>query len=323
MTPFAGIAASLFLPAALAQTALAMPAAQAAEAPSRYITGMEVIHGKPYVMVLVNGKGPFRFIVDTGTGGEAILTPELARLLDLPSAGEAQLNDPTGIGTRSAPMRLIETLEVAGLEFHTIRAVEHSLPTGEGSCQGMLGFPLFKDFLLTLDYPNGRLILEKGKLEADGERSVHPLRIPDGIPVTRLIIGNLELEAQLDSGGAGLALPERLTSQLHFSSSPVLFARGESLSTRFQLKVGKLATDVRLGDITFDRPWVEINPAFPRANFGSCAMQHFVFTFDQITRLVRITGPRKHITLGVTPAPLRLANQPSGKPGDSSLVPVG
>src|ERR1019366_9943587 len=39
---------------------------------------MEVTHGKPYVMVMVNGRGPFRFIIDTGTGGQAIITDELA-----------------------------------------------------------------------------------------------------------------------------------------------------------------------------------------------------------------------------------------------------
>jgi predicted aspartyl protease len=59
---------------------------------------MEVIHGKPYVMVMVNGKGPFRFIIDTGTGGQAIVTSELASQLALPFAGEARLNDPTGKG---------------------------------------------------------------------------------------------------------------------------------------------------------------------------------------------------------------------------------
>jgi hypothetical protein len=48
---------------------------------------MEVLHGKPYVMVKVNGHGPFRFILDTGTGGDAFVTPELASLLDLPEAG--------------------------------------------------------------------------------------------------------------------------------------------------------------------------------------------------------------------------------------------
>jgi hypothetical protein len=283
---------------------------------------MEVTHGKPYVMVTVNGKGPFRFIVDTGTGGDAIITSELAELLGLPLAGEARLSDPTGQGGQTAPLRRIDRLSVAGVEFGAIKAVEHSLPNGEGSCQGMLGFTLFRDFLLTLDYVNGRLILAQGQLQPDGEKSVLPFRMPDGVPIARLTIGNRQVDAQMDSGGAGLSLPEHLVSQLRLSESPTLFASGQSLSTRFQIKVAKLANDVRLGDVTLDQPWVEINPAFPVANFGSCPMQHFTITFDQGNHLVRFDGPRKRITLGVTPTPLRLNYQP-GNAAELALVPVG
>ena len=285
-------------------------------------TGMEVTHGKPYVMVTVNGKGPFRFIVDTGTGGDAIITSELAAQLDLPIVGQAHLNDPTGQGGQDARVRKMDVLRVAGLDFYSVRAIEHALPVGDGACQGMLGFTLFKDMLLTLDYVNGRMILASGELSPDGEKSVLPFRMPDGVPIARMTIGNREIEAQIDSGGAGLSLPERLIPQLRLSAQPTVFAKGESLSTRFQIKVAKLATDVQMGDIILDHPWVEINPAFPLANFGSCALQHFIVTFDQENKLVRLDGPRRRITLGVTPAPLHLTNQP-GNPADLALVPVG
>lgn len=292
-------------------------------APSQvHSASMEVTHGKPYVMVTVNGKGPFRFIVDTGTGGDAMVTSELAHQLDLPLAGEARLNDPTGQGGQNAPIRKLETLRVAGVDFYSVKAVEHELPNSDGACQGMLGFTLFRDFLLTLDYVNGRLDLAEGELSPDGEKSVLPFRMPEGVPIARLKIGDREVEAQIDSGGAGLSLPERLVPQLRLAAQPTVFAKGESLSTRFQIKVAKLATDVHLGDITIDQPWVEINPAFPLANFGSCPLQHFVVTFDQENKLVRLDGPRKRITLGVTPAPLRLTNQP-GHSRDQALVPVG
>lgn len=285
-------------------------------------THMEVIHGKPYVTVTIDGKGPFRFIVDTGTGADAMVTPELASQLDLPLAGEARLNDPTGQGGKNAPIRKLDILRVAGLDFYSIKAVEHALPFGDGSCQGMLGFTLFRDFLLTLDYVNGRMILAQGELAPDGERSVLPFRMPDGVPIARLKIGNRDVEAQIDSGGAGLSLPERLIPQLRLSAEPEAFAKATSLSTRFEIKVAKLATDVHLGDITLDHPWVEINPAFPLANFGACPLQHFTVTFDQENKLVRLEGPHKHITLGVTPAPLRLTHQPA-TPTELALVPVG
>jgi Aspartyl protease len=290
--------------------------------PFVHTAAMEVTHGKPYVMVMVNGRGPFRFIIDTGTGGDAIITSELATQLNLPITGEARLSDPTGHGGQTAPLRHIDSLRVAGVEFSAINAIEHTLPSGDGTCQGMLGFTLFRDFLLTLDYVNGRVTLAEGELIPDGGKTVLPFRSPDGVPIARLTIGNREVDAQIDSGGAGLSLPEQLIPQLRLSASPVVFGKGQSLSTRFQVKVAKLASDVHLGDITLDQPWVEINAAFPLANFGSCPMQHFIITFDQENHLLRFEGPHKRIELGVTPTPLRLENQP-GNPSELALVPVG
>jgi hypothetical protein len=216
----------------------------------------------------------------------------------------------------------MDTLRVAGVDFYSVRAIEHALPFNDGTCMGMLGFPGFKDFLLTLDYVNGRMILASGELTPDGEKSVLPFRMPDGVPIARLKIGNREVEAQIDSGGAGLSFPEWLIPQLRLSADPTVFGKAESLSTRFQIKVAKLATDVHLGDITLNQPWVEINPAFPLANFGATPLQHFTVTFDQENKLVRLDGPRKRITLGVTPAPLRLVNQPENR-NEQARVPVG
>ncbi len=302
-------------------TVLAPPPAPAQTGP--HTAPMEVVHGKPYVMAMVNGKGPFRFILDTGTGGDAIVTPELAALLDLPEAGMTHLNDPSGRSGQPASVRLIDTLSVAGVDFYAIRAVEHTLLNADGPCDGMVGFTLFKGLLLTLDYPHSQITLADGELEPDGDRTVHPFRMPDGVPVADLSIGDLQVGALLVSGGAGLSLPERLVAQLRFSAQPSDFARGQSLSSRFPIKVARLASDVNLGDITFDQPWVEINPAFPLANFGSVPMQHFAITFDQDNLLVRIDGPRKHVTLGVTPSPGRLTNEPLPQPADTKLVPIG
>jgi hypothetical protein len=284
---------------------------------------MEVIHGKPYVMVTLNGKGPFRFIIDTGTGGDAIITPELADELALPAAGSTHLSDPTGVGGQTAPLLMIVSLRVAGVEFTAVKAVRHRLPGDEGSCQGMLGFTLFRNLLLTLDYVNGRVTLATGALTPDNEKSVLPFRMPDGVPVASMRIGSLRVDAQIDSGGAGLSLPEHLASAFKFSARPELIGKGESLSTRFEIKAGKLAPDVRVGEYTLSSPWVEINPAFPLANFGSAPMQHFAITFDQHNLLMRLEGPRKRITLGVTPTPMRLAHVPSYKQADIALIPVG
>jgi predicted aspartyl protease len=78
-------------------------------------------------MVLVNGKGPFRFVVDTGTGGQAFVTSELVDELGLPEAGQIHLNDPSGQGGRKVPMVLIQSIEVAGVQFAGVKAAVHNL----------------------------------------------------------------------------------------------------------------------------------------------------------------------------------------------------
>ncbi|HET7105033.1 MAG TPA: pepsin/retropepsin-like aspartic protease family protein [Terracidiphilus sp.] len=302
---------------------LLLATAIATAQPGQHVTRMEVVHGKPYVMVMVNGKGPFRFVVDTGTGGEALIAPSLADQLHLPAVGESRLVDPSGQGNQKAPILQVQSLNVAGVEFTDVRAIRHQLASEDGSCQGLLGFVLFRDYLLRLDYPERRLALSRGGIKPDGEKSVLPFRMPDGVPIVTIQVAGKDVDAQIDTGGIGLSLPAELASRLKFVSDPALFAISESLATRFKVKAGKLAADVNMGRYTFDDPVVEINPAFPLANLGGYVMQFFAVTFDQNNGLVRLDARKKVFHLNSLPSVLRLQNAPPAKPVDQSLVPVG
>ena len=317
-----GVAVALLVVSAT-QTLPAQDSASLTAQEALHTTRMDVVHDKPYVTAMVNGRGPFRFVVDTGTGGQALVTPELADALGLQAVGQAHLNDPSGLGGKSAPMVLIESLNVAGVEFRGVRAVRHAVNGEDGVCDGLLGFTLFRDYLLTLDYPHRRMTLGVGALTPDGEDSVLPIRMPDGVPIAAMEIGKLRIEALVDSGGDGLSLPEGLVSRLKFAVDPVVFAAGQSFSTRFEIKAAKLAGDVRLGGYTFERPFVEIHAAFPLANFGGCPMQNFAWTFDQKNLLLRMEASRKRFKLTATPTAIRLANAPDYKPQEPGLVPVG
>lgn len=281
-------------------------------------------YGKPYVMVMINGRGPFRFVIDTGTGADALVSPELASVLGLPEIGQAALSDPSGQGSRRAPMVLLDSVEIAGVTFTNVKAVQHSFFAEAGACDGLLGFTLFHDYLLTLDFPNRRVLLEEGELKPDGEKNVLSFRMPDGVPIAQVKIDGLPpAEAQLDSGGGGLVLPESMASKLKFSVPPVIYASGRSIATRFDLKAAKLASDVHIGRYTFPQPVVEIHPAFPLVNFGSPPMQNFAITFDQRNLLVRFAAKERRFKLMMPPSPPRMNNAPVPQRVDASLVPVG
>jgi len=285
---------------------------------------MDLDYGKPYIQVMVNGKGPFRFVIDTGTGGNAMVTPALATQLGLPVVGQASLSDPSGIGGKPTPVVLIDSLEFAGLTFANVRALDHPFFAEAGDCDGILGFTLFRDLLLTLDFPNRLVTVSVGQLTPDGGHSVLPFRMPDGVPIAMLKVDGLEpVEAQLDSGGGGLVLPAELAAQLKYDVDPILWAIGRSVSTKFELKAGRLASDVRLGRYTFTHPVVEIHPAFPLVNFGSPPMQIFAITFDQQNLLVRFSATQRRFSLNAPPSPTRMTHAPPATPPQRHLVPVG
>jgi predicted aspartyl protease len=279
--------------------------------------------GKPYVMVTINGKGPFRFVVDTGTGADAFVSPELADQLKLTSGSSAVVTDPSGQGATRVPMVLLESIELAGVKFYWVKALRHVVTGEAGSCQGMLGFTLFRDYLLTLDFPNRQLVLADGALAPDGEKNVMPFHMPDGVPIMRLRVNGQSVEAQLDSGGGGLTLPVELAAHQKWDVAPVTFATGQTLTTRFDIKAAKLDADVKVGRYTFTHPVVEIHPAFPLVNFGSPPMQSFAITFDQKSLLVQLNASHTRLMLTAPPSPTRLTNEPKPEQTPPHLVPVG
>ncbi|HUX44002.1 MAG TPA: aspartyl protease family protein [Terracidiphilus sp.] len=300
---------------------ISLPArARAQQAP--HFTPMEVVDGKPYVQVTINGQGPYRFLVDTGTGAQALVTTELADVLHLPVEGRAHLVDPSGQGRQHVEMVRLDSLTVAGVRFTQVRALRHPLAGEDSTCQGLLGFALFRQHLLTLDYPNRRLTLATGRLDPDGEHAVLPFRMPAGVPIVPVRVGGKQAEAQVDSGGVGLSLSQELAARVQFSVGPEVFAKGESLSTRFELQAGKLKGDVQLGRYRFQQPLVEINPAFPLVNLGAAVLVNFTATFDQEHQLMRLDARKKTFHINSLPTPMQLRNAPQPKE-NPALVPVG
>ncbi len=269
---------------------------------------MELRHNMPFVQVMVNGKGPFTFGIDTGTGGQALVSPALIQQLKLPITGEEEIGDPSGVNSHKVPAVRIDSLEVAGVEFKNVEAVQHQPSPREGQCDGILGFVLFRNYLLTLDYPGEKLMLESGSLKPDGGNTVIPFTMPDKVPVIELIVGTQKIDAHLDSRGVGLSLPEKFAAGLKFVSDPIVLGRGRTVSNEFEIKGAQLAGDVRLGGYTFPQPFIEINPLLPLANFGAIPLQDFAVTFDQKKLLLRLLAAEKNI---VIQAPQRMGAAPA------------
>ncbi|MBS1804031.1 MAG: aspartyl protease family protein [Acidobacteria bacterium] len=292
-------------------------------APTASMIPIELIHDKPYVMVLVNGHGPYRFLIDTGTGTQALISPELVQELAIPAVGHARLTDPSKQGEQRSDVVWVESIKIGNVEFEEVQAVQHRLFREEQNCQGVLGFPLFEDYLLTLDFPGRRMILSSGTLAERAGGSLVPFQVSDGVPIAAVQIDGVNVDAQIDSGGTGLSLPETVAERMRFESAPVEYGIAESLTTRYSLKAARLRPDVRFGSFVFRKAFVEINSAFPVVNIGSTPLKNFVITFDQQEGLMRVDGKEKVMSVEASPVLMELQNAPQRQASDAKLVPVG
>lgn len=279
---------------------LAAPALPAQD----HSAAMELRHNLPFVQVMVNGKGPFTFGIDTGTGGKALVTPALIQQLNLPEIGKAEVGDPSGRNRKEVSLVRMESLEVAGVAFRDIQAAQFEPSQREGQVDGILGFPLFVDYLLTLDYPKQRLELATGALTPDGGKTVLPFTLKGNVPLIQLKVGSQQIDTHVDSRGPGLSIPEKYAASLKFASEPVVIGHGRTVSNEFEIKGAELDGNVELGGYSFPHPFLIMDPVLPLGNFGAAALQHFAITFDQRNKLLRLHSAEKSIILA---APHRAA----------------
>lgn len=118
---------------------------------------------KPVVLVpvLVNGKGPYQFALDTGAG-QTVVSSELAKELALdPGEKKEALGAGGKVSVSLSKVRSI-AIESAKLEDVPVVITDLSLlrlAVG-GKLDGILGYNYLRNFKVTIDYPKGKLALE-------------------------------------------------------------------------------------------------------------------------------------------------------------------
>jgi predicted aspartyl protease len=111
------------------------------------------------VSVSVNDRGPFDFLVDTGTN-TTLIDPELAKDLDLKPAGQMSL---TSLAQSVSVARyFLQTFRVGPASVSNLEALAVPLPQLHalgGKIRGILGMNFLLEFSFLLDYEQQRLEL--------------------------------------------------------------------------------------------------------------------------------------------------------------------
>jgi len=160
---------------------------------------MQVSGGRPIVDgVYVNGHGPYRFLVDTGTNVN-LIDASLARSIGLTPTFQTKLTSSTGATPVTGGNGIEVLLDSAKAErqeflFLPLEAIHDFLP----DIQGVLGQRFLSRFDYTLDLREKRL--EFGKQDRNGTRA--EFKMVNAEPVVSTSLGHLVL----DSGARQLVL---------------------------------------------------------------------------------------------------------------------
>jgi len=249
---------------------------------------MDLSTRHPIIEVRINGKGPFRFVFDTGAGG-TMIDKAVTEGMDLPTLGMAQVGDATGKGHRTMPLVKIDSIQIGGAEFKgsigIVGDFGHVFP-GDDRPDGILAFKTFAGCLVTLDYPNRRLILERGELPPTDGKNTLDYADEHNIPVLRLKVGGTTIPIAIDSGAsmAGV-LAESLEGTVPIVDEPVTVGIARRFNTEMDVRESRVDASIHLGRHVIEKPVFHF--AGVQSVIGYHILRHFATTFDQKNHRVR------------------------------------
>ena len=163
----------------------------------------------PVVEAKVNGKGPFKFLFDTGAAG-TVLDEAFVGSLGLELGAEQEVGDPSAAKRIVAHEVAVDSIEVGGIAFKGIAAIAMDRKRFDPGLdlKGVLGLPLFAENLFTLDYAAKEIVVAKGAIEKDG-KDVLSYDAEGPLPRIELTLDGKKILAHVDSGApSGWTLPK-------------------------------------------------------------------------------------------------------------------
>ena len=253
----------------------------------------ELINNHIYLMVTLDGKGPFRMLFDTG--GANIVTPELARQIGLKTEGALQGR---GVGEKSEDVALskVGSLRVGDVtvsnQVFAIYALG-SLASAEGVAQsGLIGYEVLKRFTVRVDYENSRLTLTDPAVFAyEGKGTTVPFQFHGHVPQVEGEIDGIAGRFDIDTGSrASITLLGPFAEKHNLKdryAARVEAVTGWGVGGAARSLVARAGT-LRLGSVEVASPVTELSlqkkgsftDPYVAGNVGAGVLKRFNIVFD-------------------------------------------
>lgn len=246
---------------------------------------LDVSGAIPVVDVMIDGKGPFRFAIDTGAQGMGRISSELAAQLGLMSVGQVETPAPGGT-LDSRKIYRAQKLAIGGMTFAYADLVTMAaVPNRPTSWSGILGIDLFKKVTLKLDYGRGALKLSREPLSGGVAA-----KFDSGIPSIPLKVGDRQLTVDLDTGNGAAPLFVSAAAAKALPQSGPAVERGKARTSfgDFSIMEAPIAVPVTVGGTALPVHTIGWPAARGEGNLGSRGLAGMQLSVDRADGLVSI-----------------------------------
>ncbi|HET9835875.1 MAG TPA: aspartyl protease family protein [Rhodanobacteraceae bacterium] len=246
----------------------------------------EVVDGRIYVQARVNGRGPFRFAVDTGASGWGRADTTLVSALHLKTGMPTTTSD--GMQKAQVATVHLDSLELGGVSRQSLDVITRdydSRMSPDAAFSGIIGREFFADGLLIIDYPERTLSFSRKLSLSPTGPNVLRYERAFRVPVS---IGKVRTEGNLDTGAdVAFVLPKSLFERV--SDSPLQQAgAGRLTNSRIQTMRSTVHGPFRIGGVSLSDVPVRVSDRYPELLVGAHALQHFVLMIDQRSRSIAL-----------------------------------
>ena len=218
--------------------------------------------GRVWAPVLINGKGPFRLVLDTGASSSAVIAQVAASLgISVDASPPIRVKGITG--TAIVPAIAVDGLQVGDLSIET--TVLPVVPDVFGGAEGVLGIQGLSNRRILIDFGRDRIEIAR----SHGERAQRgfttlPLKLTrSGLLTLKVQIGGTETTAIIDTGAQQSIGNIRLRDALVRRAKATLAAQ-DIVGVTLDVQRGNSAPvpPIGLGDITVDGAHVTFGDMF-------------------------------------------------------------
>jgi len=214
--------------------------------------------GRIWAPVYLNGKGPYRLVLDTGASNSAVVAT-VAADLGLPLTGSMMLHGVTGSAT--VPFVTVDTFVVGDMESHA--KLLPIVPDALGGADGVLGTEGLVDKRIFIDFRHDKItIMHSKSARAPYGYATIPLTLTsNGLLMATAHMGGIRVKAIIDTGGQATVANSALLAALHGRHRPTDYHASLITGATDDVQAGRdmPAPPVDLGPVVIEAGYITVS----------------------------------------------------------------